>query len=682
MSRPIPLSARVLFVLVGGGLALAAWVGWRVARDPAVPFLTRDAAAEWIVFPTAPSTLAYAGDEIQTTFRASFDLATVPARATLRARCFHAGEATLNDAPIPLACAGESSWKRASAEDVASALRPGPNVLSVRVRSRFGPPALWLTIEGPGIDAATGPRWEARREESQWRPARLATTPMDRWEPETVGGATGRPATADPTVLEAAGRSLPLWIAFAAVSGALLFAVRRLPQWLASIEGGAAADVEPLVAPLLAGFATLLWSLLVWNNLWVVFSAADTPAAATPFGFDLTSHLEYVQYILERGALPLADEGWEMYQPPLYYLLASGLLTVFRHLAMDAGGFALLRLLNWAAGLVLLGSLYDSLRLLHPGNRRGLLRGFLLGAFLPAQLYMTHYVSNELWSAALASASISVALRILVRAPDSLRLHLLLGGVMGAALLTKFSTIMVVAVIVAVLTGRRLLERGASRAIGLHTLGGMFAVCAAVCGWHFLRVALRFGNPLIGNWDPKVGYPWWQDPGYHTARYYTGFGAALVQPIYSAFHSFADAIYSTLWGDGMIGGCALVEVRPPWDFGAMSAGYLLALLPTVAMILGAALTIVRLVRAPRAEEWLILGVVAAIAYGVFFMTLRLPFYAQAKAFYGLSAFVPLAVLGSRGLEVLARRSAVANAVVDVLLGTWAMNAIMTFWIRS
>src|SRR6185295_17602928 len=100
-----------------------------------------------------------------------------------------------------------------------------------------------------------------------------------------------------------------------------------------------------------------------------------------------SSHLEYIQYILERGALPLAHEGWEMYQPPLYYLMASGLLKCFGHPTLDAVGMAILRILNWSGGLLLLGALYESLRLLHPDEPRRVLRGFHLGAFLPAQLY-------------------------------------------------------------------------------------------------------------------------------------------------------------------------------------------------------------------------------------------------------------------------------------------------------
>jgi hypothetical protein len=35
-------------------------------------------------------------------------------------------------------------------------------------------------------------------------------------------------------------------------------------------------------------------------------------------GFDAVAHEAYIQFIQQKHALPLADDGWEMYQPPLY----------------------------------------------------------------------------------------------------------------------------------------------------------------------------------------------------------------------------------------------------------------------------------------------------------------------------------------------------------------------------
>ena len=54
-----------------------------------------------------------------------------------------------------------------------------------------------------------------------------------------------------------------------------------------------------------------------------------------------------------------------------------------------------------------------SLRLLFP-NRLGLqFSGLMLAAFLPMQLYLAHYVTNEILAAALMTAAIYFALRLL-----------------------------------------------------------------------------------------------------------------------------------------------------------------------------------------------------------------------------------------------------------------------------
>jgi len=40
----------------------------------------------------------------------------------------------------------------------------------------------------------------------------------------------------------------------------------------------------------------------------------------------------------------------------------------------------------------------------------------------------------------------------------------------------------------------------------------LLAICFVVCGWHYARIWLRFGNPLLGNWDVVSGSPGGQDP--------------------------------------------------------------------------------------------------------------------------------------------------------------------------
>ncbi|MCL4374463.1 glycosyltransferase family 39 protein [Patescibacteria group bacterium] len=57
----------------------------------------------------------------------------------------------------------------------------------------------------------------------------------------------------------------------------------------------------------------------------------------TPFtvrAHDADAHLQYIQYVANHWRFPAAIQGWEFYQPPLYYLIAAGVdrLAGFLHL--------------------------------------------------------------------------------------------------------------------------------------------------------------------------------------------------------------------------------------------------------------------------------------------------------------------------------------------------------------
>ena len=208
------------------------------------------------------------------------------------------------------------------------------------------------------------------------------------------------------------------------------------------------------------------------------------------------------------------------------------------------------------------------------------------------------------------------------------------------------------------------------------------AVCAAVCGWHYARVWAHFGTPLLGNWDPRTGSlaRWWQDNGYQTSAYYLRFGAALAHPWFSGLQSFGDGIYSTLWGDGLFGGCFRLYNRPAWNYDLMAMGYWLALLPSLGVLVGAILALWRLIRQPSAEWSMLLGLGFLVGLALVCISLVVPSYASAKAFYGLSALVPLCACGAWGLDALSRSSGKLRPVWSIVFAVWAMNSYAAFWI--
>ena len=149
---------------------------------------------------------------------------------------------------------------------------------------------------------------------------------------------------------------------------------------------------------------------------------------------------------------------------------------------------------------------------------------------------------------------------------ESQRLYGGIGLALGAALLTKFSTLLVVLLIPAALGWRLLERRNFSARDWLGGIGVVLLVCFTVCGWHYGRIWAHFGRPVVWKLGQRCRLRLLQYPGFHTSGYYFRFGQALISPLFSAYHSFGDGIYSTLWGDGLISGESKLSFRPPWNY--------------------------------------------------------------------------------------------------------------------
>lgn len=98
--------------------------------------------------------------------------------------------------------------------------------------------------------------------------------------------------------------------------------------------GDGASRAELVVA--VAAFVVLIASGMAWMNVPAAVTALFALGtllrfaylAVTPFwlrAHDEGGHIEYIEYILQHAALPAPHEGWSFYQPPLYYVLSSGL---------------------------------------------------------------------------------------------------------------------------------------------------------------------------------------------------------------------------------------------------------------------------------------------------------------------------------------------------------------------
>jgi tetratricopeptide (TPR) repeat protein len=634
-------------ILVGAFAVIAMSIlAWISGTDPAINFLRRDKRAEWIVFPAAVDAHAHWFASLDATFRREFTLVDRPATAHLSIYAMRRAEVKINGTPLPFP--PNRNWKKIGTADAAGQLHAGTNVIEARVFNHNGPPALWLSLTTDQLSLRTDKSWEVSFAGSSWRQAALAEAAKAAGPGNSIGGG--------PSTFDIVRKIWPFWIVLSAIALVVIL------LWNIGCKPSRARWHEQILLLALVG----LWLLLFWNN-----------GRLLPFhgGFDSKEHLKYINYIQEHRALPLPTEGWEMYQPPLYYLIAAASLSVCGQSVDDAMSVYVLRWLGAIFGIVQFVLVFLSLRLLLPG--RAALIGILLAAFLPMHLYLAHYVTNEMLAAALATTTLYLCLRLLKSDTPHTLQFAWLGLALGGAMLAKATGVLLLPVVTAAIAYKLAYGR-ASLAVSLRNVGLLFAICLIVCGWHYARIWLRFGTPLLGNWDVVSGFTWWQDPGYHTAADYFRFGRSLVHPFFSGFAGFADGIYSTLWGDGLCGGTSSLSIA--WNEQPMIVGYLLAAIPTALILVGAVVTFIRFVRHPSSESLLLIGFSAVILLGLVFMTLKVPSYAQAKAFYGLSALMPLCFFGAVGWETLTRGRAILQFSLGILVLFWALNSFASYWI--
>jgi len=645
-------------------LAALALIAWNCAFNPEIRFLT-PGPGRWIVYPLPPGLVAYPGVELAGTFRRAFVLSEKPASALLSWRCLTNGELRVNGVVVPRPISSAKNWKTTLPLDIGPLLNQGTNQISVVVTNQLGPPALSLELKAGNFLLTSDETWEASVSGSNWRAAQLAA-------------ATARPGKGNELYLsETTGGALqrcsPLLCLFAAISVggvALLQHYIRRPKMILIMLAAA-------------------WVLLFLHNF------PFMPAAA---GFDGPEHLNYVSYVQENHRLPSPQEGWEMFHPPLFYMMGAKLLDLFHRKVFEPTGLLLLRFLSLAIGTVNLSLVFIGLRLIFPGDWKKPLAGLVLAAFLPAQVYLLHYTTNETLSAMFVTGALCVDLHLLRTKRPWWGWYGVLGIVLGLALLSKASATLALPAILGALAVKLMLGRERSIRVWLGVIGAPLLICLLIGCWHYLTLWRHYyaDAEAAGPWWQNKGLqtivkrvigfatnvsPWWQYKGLRTPGYYFSFGDSLTRPFFSGLHSFWDGFYTTLWGDSLWGGKVDFASRPPWNYDLMALGYVLALAPTALVLTGLIRALTLCFRAPSLIWLLLIGLGWLFAFALLGMSFVVPSYSQVKAFYGLPVLLPFCALGALGFDYWTGRGKVARTVLGVALGIWLINVYAAFWIR-
>jgi len=306
------------------------------------------------------------------------------------------------------------------------------------------------------------------------------------------------------------------------------------------------------------------------------------------------------------------------------------------------------------------------------------LLGVSVAAFLPMNLYMMAMITNETMAAFMISVALYLLLRIGFEREFTGRDVGLLGIANGLALLTKFTGLFIFLTTGTVLL-LRIFEQPPLRKRRSTYLIAFILCTAFVSGWFYLRNVVEYGKPFVGNWDPLSKHEYFDKPGYRTLGFYTTFGSALFGEDHKDLLeiSFLDGEYGTFWGDAHYR-----FVRSVNQLHLIKGIMLLALLPTVALLIGFCQSVRDALDPPYPNRSLALVLVTVLTLiSVFFYALKVPFYSTIKAFFFLSLITPIAVFAARGLRTVAHNLGRFRPVLYAHLGLLYALIVATFWYR-
>jgi 4-amino-4-deoxy-L-arabinose transferase-like glycosyltransferase len=377
---------------------------------------------------------------------------------------------------------------------------------------------------------------------------------------------------------------------------------------------------------------------------------------------------------------PVATEGWEMFQPPLFYFLSAIVYRLFGGESAEPNSLKAVQFMGTLSGVANACFALLVLRKLFQRNYLIQLLGFSVVAFLPMCFYMNPLISNEIFSGSV----ISLAIYLLIRYGFEKRIKIhhatIVGAGVGLALLSKYTASFVFLTAATVLIIRVLMNPAARRR-EVMVLAIFFVAVFAMSGWLYVRNFVKFHDPFIGNWDKDSGYHYEQHHGYRTLGFYLKFGSVFFhEPGRSRWASFWDGKYGSMWMDTHGSFLKLSEERANLYGGII---IYLALLPSVAILLGFCQSLRSAFQSARCNPDLALVMVSVLTMiSLISFTMEVPFFSTIKAFFYLSLLPAIAVFAGKGLHTMVRNLGRFRFILYANLIILYLLIINLFWYRG
>ncbi|MDO8469390.1 MAG: glycosyltransferase family 39 protein, partial [Candidatus Peribacter sp.] len=219
---------------------------------------------------------------------------------------------------------------------------------------------------------------------------------------------------------------------------------------------------------------------------------------------DVSGHVAYIRFIASNWTLPDAHDGWEYYQPPVYYLISALLMKAgwLLHLR-DHVVFLSLQIFSLVSSIgVLAASLWIGTMLFVKKQRTRLLYFFAIPATLPAIIFFSSRINNDILLSLFSALALAFLLRWWQR--RTVGDWLLFGLFVGIGSITKSNMLLLLpAGLLCLVAAKDLAWR---KKILLFLI--LCAVMLILGGWYYVPRILTESDQrsiIVGNIDRMTG---------------------------------------------------------------------------------------------------------------------------------------------------------------------------------
>ena len=643
------VASKRFFIVLGLIFIGIVYFGYLTLFDPRIEFLRPSSKGSWIVYPTLNMEFSLTPTSLTATYKHRFKAGAYQDKYPVRVTAMREFAIKVNDLEIP--SEKTSSWKQTMTYDISPYLIWGSeNEISVTVYNPEGPPALLVE----GIEQVrSNENWLMRIDDGNhtFEYAAIAN------KGETFLVGKNHPFLGT--------NKYPIYILLLVGYGLfVIYAIIPRPRKSRTPNTN---TIDPESKWHRYGFLLIFILPVVAVQIYNVWHYNYTLSE-----FDWRSHTDYIRLVAERWVVPIATQGWEMFQPPLYYLTSGIIFNIFGGTEAETIAFKAIQVFTTIIGLANIAITWWLLKTLFPQQRQARYLGLLVAAMLPIAFYMNPTISNEVFSGTMIGLAVFAAVRFGFGELFDWSDAVLIGLYCGLAILTKYTGIFILISVVTLLTLRALKRRFAWRWVLL-----LLATTLIIGGWHYFRNAIVFGDPFIGNWDQESNYRYEQLPGYRTSSFYTSFGSTFFhQPEHSRWASFWDGIYTSLWSDPF---STFLNYEDPMTLPLVSTILVLAILPTIAILIGFGNAFQQIIRRDWDHPYFILIITTILTIAALIeFTLEVPFFSTINARFLLSLTTSIGVFAALGMQTLSRNLGRMRWLLYANLGILYILILYTF----